>query len=347
MLLFILNFPVFLQAEVSISAEGVIKAGPATDSCGASTEGGIRWSSTNTCLEACYGAVWQCVQLTVCGDTLPDTISFTSLINQSTSTLVTSNIVQVTGIPGCVVEVTISGEGSPQYRTCSNSSCSTIIQDWTASKGNISENDYIQVRMTTNAAGAVENIANLVVGSRNANFSTTTTGNCADASPPVGTVCADGSVYIGITPDGSVKMYTTRCRGGQTWSGSACTGSALQLKWSVDNNINNGINNYNTGEANSAAIVALSNADGPYEAANYCDGLNIHGQTDWYLPARNEAALLASACDLIENNGCSSSQELWTSTETSATNSLAWEGNGTIANRSKPSTTRLVRCVRK
>jgi len=34
-----------------------------------------------------------------------------------------------------------------------------------------------------------------------------------------------------------------------------------------------------------STLAGLSNADGPYEAATYCDGLTEHGHADGYLAA--------------------------------------------------------------
>ena len=345
-LILIQLFSYLAIAEVSITGEGAIKVGTATDSCNATTKGAFRWSDTNTCMEVCNESLWQCVSVAVCADTLPDTISFNTLVNQTTSTLVTSNIVQVTGIPGCQVEVTVAGQGSPQYRTCSNSSCSTIVQDWTSSKGNIVENNYIQMRLTTAAAGGIQYIGNLVVGSRNANFSATTDGDCTDPNPPVGTICADGTVYIGLTPDGNVKMYATRCRGGKTWDGSNCTGSSLSMKWSEDNTIFTGNNNAITGEANTIALAALSNADAPYNAAAYCNTLNIHGHTDWYLPARTEATLMINACGVLDDTSCTSTWLYWDSTENSFNNARFWRFNGQNGSYNKSNSASMW-CVRK
>src|SRR5690606_34398043 len=50
-------------------------------------------------------------------------------------------------------------------------------------------------------------------------------------APAVGTVCADGSVYAGNSPDGDVPMYVTRCDLGQAWDGAACGGTRQQLPW--------------------------------------------------------------------------------------------------------------------
>lgn len=337
----------FAQAEISFTAEGAVKVGPATDTCESATLGAFRWSSTNTCMEVCNGTLWQCVSVAACADNLPDSFTLTDLNAQTTSTLVTSNIVQVNGFSGCTVEVSVSGDGTPEYRTCTDSSCSSLIQDWTTNKSSFTEGNYVQVRMTTAAAGGLQRIANLVVGARTVNWSTTTAGACTDPNPPGGTVCADGTVYVGLSPDGNVKMYATRCDGGMSWDGSSCTGVRLSMPWSADNNIFNGINDLFTGESNTAAIVALSNADGPYYAADFCDNLNIHGHSDWYLPARNEAQTLATtACGILPDWGCSDTRVMWNSSEGSSGTGGFIRKRGDSGSTTKTASFN-VRCVRK
>jgi hypothetical protein len=100
--------------------------------------------------------------------------------------------------------------------------------------------------------------------------------------PTIGDVCSDGSVYAGLSPDGNVPMYTTPADAGQfAWS------------WIVSlpmENCSNGAQDVcSTGKANTELLAGLT---GPFPAVDYCDGLNAHGHSDWYLPARNELAIL-------------------------------------------------------
>lgn len=88
------------------------------------------------------------------GDFTPTAYSFNMALSQPGSTQVTSNIVQITGINGATA-TSITGGGSPQYRTCSDASCTTEIQTWTSGAASIQNNQYLQVRGTTPASGTI------------------------------------------------------------------------------------------------------------------------------------------------------------------------------------------------
>lgn len=129
---------------------------------------------------------------------------------------------------------------------------------------------------------------------------------CADPvadSLAVGTVCDDGTVFAGMSPDGNVAMFATRCDAGQSWDGSACSGTRQLLSfndWDPDNDgtLNDSSTTFvlgaiagqsNTaGEANTVYHAGRMDSGSPYYAAQYCQNLIQHGQSDWYLPAQNE-----------------------------------------------------------
>ena len=110
---------------------------------------------------------------------------------------------------------------------------------------------------------------------------------CSGSPGMPGTVLADGSVYAGCTPDGNVPMYVTRCDAGMDWNGSACAGTRSAITWNngTSNFITTGIISTITGEANTTALAGLADGGAPYQAAQYCNNLDMHGKTDWYLPA--------------------------------------------------------------
>lgn len=196
------------HAEISANhAQGAVRIGPASDTCNAGIEGAIRYHSTNKNFEYCNATTWTQIASSACTlasmldvqitspqdgqpltynnatskwvnsgcDTSPNSVSFTDLTQQTASTLVTSNIIQINGI-GCSVNVSISGTGSPQYRICSNSDCSSVTTNWTTSVNPITSGAYLQARMTTSASGNTQFDAVVTVGSIADTWSTRTVG---------------------------------------------------------------------------------------------------------------------------------------------------------------------------
>ena len=135
----------------------------------------------------------------------------------------------------------------------------------------------------------------------------------------IGDVCADGTVYAGLTPDGRNYMMTTAADlpGTYTWNGGltppdfspmeAVYGTCLE-----DNDIGEG-ETCITGERNTAFLATAVDPDGPYVAAQACANLVANGYSDWYLPSQVELYALALYSGLI---GGFSTNEYWSSSET-------------------------------
>ncbi|MBT4761910.1 MAG: DUF1566 domain-containing protein [Bdellovibrionaceae bacterium] len=333
-----------------LEVNGTLKVGDGGETCDASKKGSIRYNNTSSVLEYCNSSVWVGIEAGTCSDANPVSFSFNNEANASLSTLYTSNILQITGV-NCTVPLSVSGNGSPQFRTCSDASCMGVVQDWTTGPSSISVNEYLQVRLTSDAAGGSNFQATLILGAGASVWSVTTTGSCA-SSPVPGTVCADGTIYAGDSPDGSVPMYTTRCDRGQTWDGSNCTGTRLSLSWNDGGTayISTGYTNPIPGQSNSSGLAAIldgANADAPFYAAQNCESLNQEGFTDWYLPGRTELGVLYTNNAAIRNFANST---YWSSTESSNGNvSSAYRrdfSSGSDSNGNK-NNTYYVRCVRR
>jgi len=163
-----------------------------------------------------------CVAGAAC-DSMPTTFDFTDAPNVTTSTQTASNILPIVSVDsGCNSTVSVSGDGSPQYQVCSDAGCSSVTQAWTASNLNIAMfGRYLQVRTTSAATNNTASNVTVTVGGVSNVWTVTTglTGACG-ASPTVGDVCSDGTVYAGISPDGNRAMYVARCDLGMSWSGS-------------------------------------------------------------------------------------------------------------------------------
>lgn len=335
-----------IAGEVKISESGL--------ACSGSTKGAMRYNDGLSVLEFCNGTSWTLLQASACSDPAPAVFTFTNEANAILSTLTTSNIIQVTGI-NCQVPVTVSGNGSPQFQICNDAGCGSIVQGWTTSPSTISNNQYLQMRLTADSVGGSPYQGTIIVGSGATVWTVTTAGgDCVGTTPAVGTVCADGTIYAGLSPDGNVKMFTTRCDVGQAWDGFNCTGTRMSLSWNngtggagyVPHALTSGL----TGKANSAAIAGWADGGSPYAAAQYCESLNQNTQTDWYLPATSELNLLYSGRHAIKNFDLSGSY--WTSTEESdVTAYIIYFPNGMVDGAyygyGYKSANRFFRCVRR
>ena len=205
------------------------------------------------------------------------------------------------------------------------------------------------------------------------------TGRRADpcrGSPAAGTVCLDGTVYAGLSPDGNVPMYTTPCDAGQYWNGSVCVACSSGLwsgsrttcstTWSSTNypTWNNGTSNWTvtgytsavTGKSNTAGLAALSDAGSPYDAASYCDSLTAYRHSDWYLLAKDELNVMYGNKMAIGNFDATDGSTAiggaypglyWASTEASNTNA----GGQRFSDGAQVNVNKIahfsVRCVRK
>jgi hypothetical protein len=215
---------------------------------------------------------------------------------------------------------TLSGFTGTLTATC-NTNCLEIARNgvWsgaTTLTGFVTGNT-IRIKQLSSSSSNTASTATVTVGSTTSSTWTVTTRDdpCPGAATP-GYVCPDGTIYAGISPDGSEKMYTTRCDAGMTWDGSACTGTRTLFSW--NNNTSNwvatGYTSWTTGRGNTAGLVALVDIGAPYNAAVYCDGLTTNGHSDWYLPAESELALYYANVTAIANF-LTDGTYYWSSTE--------------------------------
>ena len=286
------------KAPLHIGGEAII--GETTGlGCDADRKGGLRWNDSESTIEMCDGTEWRLIMAETC-DNAPAFPAFEDQTNLATSTLATSNIVYLTGMDaGCSASAGVGGDGSPEFRICSDSSCSSVDLSWTASNTSMAlEGKYVQLRATSSASVATAHTVTFTAGSVSSDWVISTgMSGCA----PEGTVCADGTVYAGLS-GAATPMYVTRCDSGQTWNGTSCTGSRLYLSW----NNGNSTGYVDTPVANSAdgqsmtTILAATDADSsiagfqPHQAAVYCENLSLHGHNDWYLPSWNELSTISA-----------------------------------------------------
>lgn len=181
-------------------------------------------------------------------------------------------------------------------------------------------------------------------------------GRSGCASP--GTVCTDGTIFVGCPAPGYTPRFAPRCDAGRTWGGASCGGVRLSTPWNNGNAANqtNPITNYTDGAANTTLLVATDSDSGtggtqPHQAAAHCDGLTIHGYSDWYLGSSAELSTallhLSTATQDVQD-----SQAYWTSSANGITSAVVITGGmhisyGAGKNITNGATGPWIRCLRK
>jgi len=342
------NVGVGVQAPASkLDVDGDVRVGSTGTACTNANKGAIRYNNAVNSLEYCEGTTWSQILSNSCSDATPNLFLFSDQVEKAILDRVTSEIIQISGI-NCAVPIRIWGEGNPEYRICSLPDCSGVSDNiWLSTPGSIDNGKYLQTRITTSAAGGGSSSSTIIIGSGATVWKTTTTGGDCTASPAIGTVCADGTVYAGTSSDGTVKMFTTRCDYGQTWSGSVCTGLRTPSSWNngITPTILTNINSTVTGRANTTSLAALVSAESPYTAANNCANLTANGSSDWYLPSADEVYVLYQNRNQIGN--FANNLSYWSSTEYNTQNGkLLVFADGSFAYGNK-ATSYQTRCVRR
>lgn len=107
----------------------------------------------------------------------PAFFNFTDQTGVNPSTLTNSDIKQITGLSAAAT-VSISGDGSPEYRICADATCSSVDHDWSSSSGSLDNNQYLQLRLTSSAFCLGTNSATVVVGDGSNKWSVKTNSTC-------------------------------------------------------------------------------------------------------------------------------------------------------------------------
>ena len=275
-------------------------------------------------------------------DATPDAFGFTDQTGVATSTLIESDIIEITGMDDGTA-VSVIGDGSPEYRICANATCSAVNHGWSSGSGSIDAGEYLQLRLTSHTAGGTMHSATVTVGTESDQWDVTTDSGGPTGCPSIGDVCSDGSIYAGLSPDGNVAMYTTPADAGSfLWlNGAGWTDTMVDCLGTTPGTASS----CRTGEANTALLVGLSDGHDSYDAALHCDGLSAHGHTDWYLPALDELDVLYDNRVAI---GGFIAAPYWSSSERD--NDFAREqrfSNGTQGAGDKYGMGQRVRCVRR
>lgn len=151
--------------------------------------------------------------------------------------------------------------------------------------------------------------------------------NCATA----GDQCTDNSYYIGTHPVTAEELFL------------ADEDTQTALPWNNGNSTDltvTGAIDTNDGPANTATNIA-TDADSatagtqPHQASQYCEDLEAHGRSDWYLPAINELVLVyngGGGNQFGNVNTSGSTDDYWSSSENNRNLRM---NNGIQSNRAK------------
>lgn len=160
--------------------------------------------------------------------------------------------------------------------------------------------------------------------------------------PSIGNTCSDGSIYVGLSPDGNVPMYMTTVAHQimSTYGGFAETGNPVCDAGGTDPSCR-------TGAANTTALAALGTVQ---TVPRHCNNLVAHGNDDWYLPAREEMRVLFQMHNAVGSDLTTAADEWWWSSSESTNTGHVWtvnrDGNSVWPNGWKGNTF-ASRCVRK
>ena len=128
---------------------------------------------------------------------------------------------------------------------------------------------------------------------------------CGSSTPSPGTVCSDGTVYAGLSPDGNEKMCVTPADSGSfSWNDG------------VEDYVVTGYTSTTDGDGNTGGIASKLDSESPHHAVQYCGSLLAYGYNDWYLPAKDELNVIYTNNVAIGGFDKSNSvQYYWSSSE--------------------------------
>lgn len=148
--------------------------------------------------------------------------------------------------------------------------------------------------------------------------------------PNIGDVCADGTVYAGLSPDGNVKMYTTASDLGTS-------------RWASAGEVT-GFTSNTDGDSNTVGLSTFPSAV-TYDASDTCYNSTANGRSDWYLPARDELLVLYTNRVAIGNFNLTANY--WSSSENTSNNAREVNfASGATTNLNKNTNILNIRCVR-
>lgn len=163
-------------------------------------------------------------------DNDPDAFNIPNISGQAVSTPVTSDIVQITGL-GCAADVTISGDGTPEFRICSDATCTTEVQTWGSATQQIANSQYLQLRLSTAATNSTVSTAALGVGTGADNWLAVTIGIGCDTTPVTHTTAGTQAYTVPANCNSiTVEAFGAGGGGGTNNGGAGGGGGSLLIR---------------------------------------------------------------------------------------------------------------------
>jgi hypothetical protein len=322
--------------------------------------GVLRFNVDYGILQICTAQNWLGLHSMTCPDGdacagAADAFAFTDVTGATTSTQIESNIIQVSGLAAAGT-VSITGDGSPEFRICSAADCSTEITPWGSTNQAINTGDYLQLGLTSSASDSALHSATATINGTSDQWDVTT-----GVSPPancdnIGQQCDDGSYYIGLSPEDGTKVYVTAAahETSSRWDEEPpCYRCGLGDTGATS--ITDGRGNVEALRAYGGDNATAGTLDG-FGAAKYCDNLTgIHGHDDWYLPAggaNGSSSEINLIWLMVQAEGAvgglnTSGSWYWSSSEANSTNARVQRFSDGLQHTNGKQLTVLVRCVRR
>lgn len=192
-------------------------------------------------------------------DATPIAFSFADA-GASPSTLAESNVVKILGM-NTDAAVSIAGDGSPEYRICSDLACSSEVQTWGSAAGTIQNGQHLQLRLTSDTTAMATHSATVTVGGVSDQWDLITIGDVTAGlihkwalDESAGTTADD--------PVGSVDGALSNFPASPPWlPAGGRVGGALDFNSTGDNNDSITLGNLDVSGGTGITLSAWVNAD--------------------------------------------------------------------------------------